>query len=232
MRLPVNNPNFDSNKIISQTVVIDDIPDINYYDSDIPTLLKEDYKFRLKYVKKVENFVRQSGEYKEYINFLKFNLNMSSCTFFKNLNSDEYEIPVEIHHAPFTLFDITNIVLEYYLQKGKFFSMFQVANRVTELHYMGCVGLIPLSETVHKLVHSGDIFIPIQYVYGNIKKFYNMYSPYIENELISVLEKVIEASRLFNDDYKPDVLQRKFTYLNIDGMELPKPIEVEQVNIA
>lgn len=236
MRVPHISPDLSSSQDINvekQTILIDSYDAPDYYDRDLASSL-EDEKTLTQYIKKIEKYVRQSFEYKEYIRYLRETVDMNTCTFFHNIDtSDGYNMHIEFHHAPFTLYDICSIVLARYIDSGRKFSQMQVANKVCSLHYEGLVGLIPLSVTVHKLVHQGSIFIPIQNVYGNIKSFVKIYKPYINNELIGTLKYVLQASKLVtNNEYQPDVLKQKFTYLKIDGMEFPNKLEIDQAIIA
>ena len=179
-----------------------------------------------KQIKKIEKIVRSSYEYREYINYLKNEIDMNECSFFKNLKRDD--VRIEIHHAPFTLYDITSIIF-YYMQVNELeYSALDVAEMVMKLHYEGLIGLIPLSLTVHELVHTGDIFIPIDLVYGNISGFVKKYKEYMtEDQKNLLLKNIEETNKLNNDKYNPSILERKYTYIEVDGMELPQKINDE-----
>lgn len=191
----------------------------------------DDDKSKISYVKKVERMVRSSYEYKELISFLKEEIDMNSCTFLPNLTRED--ISIEIHHAPFTLFDITSILLNHFQNSYTEFSPFDLAEKVIECHYNLEVGLIPLSKTVHELVHNGKIFIPIDNVFGNIEEFVDKYSDGINENLWNIYNENINASKQLNkENYSPSILERKFTYLNIEGVDFPKLIEQEEIESA
>ena len=74
-----------------------------------------------------------------------------------------------------------------------------VAYEVMFLHYNGLVGLIPLSATVHELVHNKYLFVPLDRVYGYWEDFYNMYFEYMDEGLIELVrenkEKTLSSTR-------------------------------------
>ena len=192
---------------------------------------KEDELSYEKMIKKIEKVVRNSYEYREYVKFLKEEIDMNECSFFKGLTRDD--VRIEIHHAPFTLYDITSIVF-YYMQVNNFhYSVLDVAEEVMKLHYEGMVGLIPLSLTVHDLVHEGDVFIPVDCVYGNVSGFVKKYKNYMtEDQKNLLLKNIEETNKLNNDKYNPSILERRYMYIEVDGMELPKKIKTEEDEIA
>ena len=93
-------------------ISIDELPEREVYTFRTP-------KERVKFIKMVESVCRKSMEYKEYIRFLKRNTDLRRCTVLKNLNTTNgKKYTIEVHHEPFTLFDITNIVVEKYIDSG------------------------------------------------------------------------------------------------------------------
>jgi hypothetical protein len=50
-------------------------------------------------------------------------------------------------------------------------------------HYANNVGLVPLSSSIHELVHNGGLFIHKDLVVGNHQQFYEDYKPYMPKEL-------------------------------------------------
>ena len=112
-------------------------------------------KEQKKFIKSTETLIRSSLEYKTYIKFLKDNLDMNRCAVLKNIkNGDGKRYRIEIHHEPFTLFDIVETVINRRLDEGEDINALHVADEVMELHYEGHIGLIPLSVTMHELVHN------------------------------------------------------------------------------
>lgn len=184
-------------------------------------------KAETKFVKKVESIVRSSQEYKDFISYLKENIDMTYCSYFNNITTKgSKKVSIHIHHEPFTLYDITLIVYQKWKDEDKPLSHLAIAEEVMKLHYQGYVGLIPLSATVHDLVHSGKIFIPLQNVYGKYSKFVEEYGNYIPDDIMDILEiKVNKSKNLTEDDVS--ILEKKFVYLEVDGFRFPEAVEIE-----
>ena len=219
MRKPHINKSVKDDSITEETIEINDYTKLsNFY------IYKEDINEKL--LKKLVTTVRNSLEYKEYIQFLKDELDMNYCSFFNNINWDYAEI--DMHHVMLTLYDIIYIVTMKKLNEESNITIYDIMEEVMKLHYECKVLLIPISKTIHELVHSGDIFIPIQYAFGNFNEFYNEYKNYFTTEQKELIKEYISLSNDIIKDYKtPEILERKFTYLSIDGVELPKRIIVE-----
>ena len=179
-------------------------------------------KDREKFIKTCEIVIRKSNEYKDYIKFLKENLNMNECAILSNIksgNGKRYRI--EIHHEPFTLFDIVETVINRRLENGESIGALKVADEVMDLHYSGMVGLIPLTTTMHELVHNGRIFIPLQFIYHKYDEFFKEYEPYMNSALVEKLEAKVNLS-LHTDNIVSDSLDVEFVYLNVDGFKFPQ----------
>ena len=177
---------------------------------------------REKYIKTCETIIRKSMEYKDYIKFLKDNLNMDQClvlSHLKNGNGKKYRI--EIHHEPFTLFDIVETVINRRLQEGDPIDSLKVADEVMDLHYSGKVGLVPLTVTMHELVHRGRIFIPLQLIYQKYNEFFKEYEPYMNSTLIDKIEGKVNLS-LHTENIVSDSLDVEFVYLDVDGFKFPE----------
>lgn len=189
-----------------------------------------------KFIKRCEKIVRSSIEYRDYINFLREHVNMSRCAFFNAIDgSDNRRIKIEIHHEPFTLYDITAVVVERWIDSGMELNAMLIADEVLELHYNNEVGLIPLSKTIHEVVHnSNKIVIPLNMVYGNYISFLKdpKYEPYVE-ELYDKLEKKLDLTKNLTAE-SFEAIKKEFTYLDIDNV---KPVEKmdtssEEVSVA
>lgn len=187
-------------------------------------------KARTKFIKRVESIVRRSMEYKDYIAFLKEHVNMDHCSFFENISSRlDKKAKIEIHHEPLTLYDIVNIVLTKYESEGLPYNDLYIADEVLELHYKNMVGLIPLSITLHKMVHNSDkLPIPLSFCYGEYNKLIEDYSKYdIPEEIYDKLERKINISKNITPDTYKSIL-KEYEYLDVSGVS---PVEkMEEVN--
>lgn len=176
---------------------------------------------RVKYIKKVESVVRSSMEYKDYMRFLKEHMNMRRCTVLKGLKVEHGKhYSIDIHHEPFTLFDIVETFLNYHDLNDEPYNTLKLADEVMEIHYNDMVGLIPLSKTMHELAHADKIFIPLQYVYQDYAKFFAKYEDYISPITKEKIEAKVNCS-LKCDEILSDVLDPEFTYVHIDGFDFP-----------
>lgn len=172
-----------------------------------------DEKDTKRYFADIERRVRQSYEYRKYIAYLRENFDMTKCSIYENVsNAETFGIKIHIHHEPITLFDI--VVTIY--NKRKFFhedlSIFMVAKEVMYVHYCLMVGLIPLAETVHELVHNQYLFIPTTKVFGHYKEFIRQYNDFLPDGLEETLKEIEKASEDYEEQLK--VLEKHYIYLD------------------
>lgn len=156
--------------------------------------LEDDKDFK-KYIDDIERAVRRSDEYKKFIAYLRNNMQMDRCAFLKDVtNSETTAIKIEIHHYPFSLHDISNIVVRKRQYYHESLEVQMVAKEVMELHYKFIVGLIPLSETVHKLTHNSRLFVPSDKVMGRYNLFVDYYRPFIDPDQLETLDRIEKYS--------------------------------------
>ena len=195
-----------------------------------------DAKHRHRFIDRIEKQVRQSLEYRDYIQFLKENANLNKCIFFNNISQNgkrSNRISLELHHEPFTLFDIVSTVVNRYEAEGIPLNSLLIADEVLKLHYENKVGLVPLSKTMHQMIHNSDkIKIPLTAVYGNYNEFLNEYEPYAEeNGLFDKLEKKLELTKnLTEKDF--EAIKTEFKYLDVEGVDDVNKMEVVKNQIA
>ena len=196
-------------------------------------------KDKVKYVKRIEQIIRSSNEYRDFIVYLKDYVDMNHCAFFNAMSNEPgTKVRIEIHHDPLTLFDIVAIVVAKYEKEGIPLNDLYIAEEVLDLHYRNMVGLIPVSKSIHQAVHYGDdIVIPLQLIYGDWTKFLDEYSDYMDEDdpicesIISKLERRKNETRDIVNDIK-NALEPKYTYIEVDGFELPKKVFVEGHEVA
>lgn len=171
-------------------IKLGNIPD---FDFETYPDIENDPKMYKTFIGDIEKEVRGSFEYRVLINYLKSYMDMCNCAFIATVsNKDNSTIKIELHHYPFTLYDICEIVYRKRSYYNESIELQMVAKEVMELHYKLMVGLIPLSVTVHKLVHNSKVFIPIDSVLGRYDLFMLYYDPFIDPEhkdIINRLEK-------------------------------------------
>lgn len=149
-----------------------------------------------RFIKSVEHMVRKSDEYTEYLAYLH-----SSSDYFNRdnflSNIDDNVASIELHHYPFTLYEISEIVLNKNILDNKKVTTFDVAKEVMDLHSKNLVGLIPLSKTVHELAHTGSLNIHKEQIFGDYNTFIDVYKKAISNEAIHKVEQM-ESREGFN----------------------------------
>ena len=219
MSIPINE-----NNVVS---IPSDIQDFEFEDYDLM-----DDKDREKYIADLERHIRSSFEYRQMVQYLREYMNMNSCAFIPNIsNETNRKIKIELHHSPFTLRDICCVILNKRMKNVEMLTIESVAYEVMFVHYSLMVGLIPLSETVHELVHSQYLFIPTNKVYGYYKAFVNSYKDYIDEELLdklAQLEKLTEEGT-YNDTYK-QVLEKKYITIDMeDNNQIEKLHELQGI---
>lgn len=177
-------------------------------------------------------------EYRDYIAYLKEYVNMNQCAFFNNVeNAQGNRVRIEIHHEPLTLYDIVKVVVNKYIQEAIPLNELYIADEVMNLHYTNQVGLIPLSKSVHQIVHnSNDIIIPLHMVYGNYKQFLEEYNDYLSIDetdtfILDKIENKIDESREFNKEMA-NKLTPKYVYVEVEGYSLPKKVTIEGSEVA
>ena len=188
-----------------------------------------DLSNRDKVIKRIEKIVRSSIEYKELISFLKEEMDFSHCIFLTNV---DYDIAaLNFHHDPLRLYDVCDIILNKHEKLYEDVSIFKVAEEVMLVHYKGMIPLIPITFTIHQLVHSDSLFIPIQLInqsaFGDYKLFCREYKNYMSDDYKRAIKEYISLSNEVIEDYQVPILDRKFTYIHCDDFVLPKRIERE-----
>ena len=190
---------------------------------DLPYLEGDPYDFFdekdfARYITDVERMVRMSYEYRTLINYLKNVESMNTDTFVDNLtNAGDSKISIEIHHTPLSLYDICSAVIKKRLRNNEDTNIFLVSNEVLYLHYLGWVGLIPVSKTTHELIHNSYIFVPTYLVRGNYKAFVTTYYDYISPEVIDAIDnaEIMTKEYLEDQSNKYNQVNKQMNIFNI-----------------
>lgn len=219
MRDPRNLNHIDYNDQAIEVLKFDQIPEYDLQDYD----LNDEREFK-KYTKRIEQIIRTSFEYKAMINYLREYLDMNKCSFYANVNNiDTYKIKIHIHHEPITLFDIVMAVYNKRSAYRESISEDMVAKEVMYLHYRMMVGLIPLAETVHELVHNQYLFVPTSAVFGKYKEFVTEYDEFIPPETKDTLKTIEEYSENYSFHQAESILNKNMIYVDLTGAyNLPK----------
>ena len=204
-------PGYDN----AQVMVMDNIPEYDTEDYDL--FNEKDFK---KYIDDIEKLVRGSREYREAIQYMRKYMDMNTSAFSRNINNIESNrIKIELHHTPFTLYDIAITVFNKRSRLGEPLDVELVAKEVAYIHYLLIVGLIPLSKTEHKLVHNQSLFVPVDKVLGNFEKFIDVYHKDIPEDAMQRYNTYVELTKNYNHQENVKVLEISPTYLKLPGSD-------------
>jgi hypothetical protein len=198
---------------------------------EIPEFINNTRIFDVENVKRIKKFetgIRSSRGYYRLFQYLKKNYGMVVDGFNPNLATGLGDMRIELHHTPFTLFDITQIVCNKHIMTQGFGDEFTVGEEVVLLHWQNLVGLYPLSPTHHELVHSGCMDIHPKVVRGNWRDFIRMYKPFFPPNLLDRISELEKWERVACDRI-PDILQPRYTFLQYDGIPMYKTLAIEDM---
>ena len=190
---------------------IEDLPPYEIQDYDVYD--EKDFK---KYINDVKKTVRNSLEYRQLIQYLRNYMGMNTDSFFENINNIENpKVKIEIHHTPYSLEDIATTVFNKRVFYGEDLDIEETAKEVMYIHYFLMVGLIPLSSTVHELVHNNLLFIPTTNVLGNYKEFEENYKYWIPEEVAEKVKAREDRTLTYNVEVDKALLQQKQLALEV-----------------
>lgn len=198
-------------ELSNNVIEIKELPPYEIQDYD----LFDEKDFR-KFIDAVKQTVRKSLEYRQYVQYLRQYMNMNECSYFQNVNNMETsKIKIEIHHSPYTLEDITRTVINKRMFYGEEMDVEDVAKEVMYIHYFLMIGLIPLSQTVHELVHNQLIFVPTTNVVGNYKEFEATYKHWIPEDTQERIKAYEDRTLTYNPEIDMALLQQRQIPLEI-----------------
>lgn len=205
----IKSVNTDKNNSYTIYVEDDGSPNGSMYNYEILTDNKEKDKF----IKSIERIIRQSYEYKNFIGILKNVYGYTNSTFFKRIDIRDTKTPIEFHHYPFTLYDLVSIEVDFEIDKGETeIDPIKIAERVMKYHYQLMVGLVPLSETEHELVHDGKKFVNIDEVKGDFEAYLEKFDHKIPDEFKEKIQNLKYLSKQENEgvDIDGNILDLNF----------------------
>ena len=203
-----------------QVMVMENIPSYDTEDYDL--FNEKDFK---KYIDDIERMIRSSREYREAVQYMRKFINMNTSLFFQNINNIETtKIKIELHHHPFTLYDIVLTVFNKRSRLQEPLDIELVAKEVAYLHYFLIIGLVPLSRTEHKLVHNQALFIPLKLngkpiVLGDYNKFIEMYERDIPEDAMVRFNTYKDLTKNYNQVINTEILKISPTYLQLPGSD-------------
>ena len=152
-----------------------------------------DYNAYNEYVKEIEKLVRTSREYSLFISWVKGTLGVNFCQIVSTIY--DTDATIEMHHHPLTLYDISSIMLNWFMKRGYQISTFRVAKKVLDEHYAVRVPVVMTAKTMHEAIHNKDIHVNLSQLIGNFNAFLNMYSEYLDDELKYKIASYIDTCK-------------------------------------
>lgn len=181
-----------------------------------------------KFITYIEGLVRTSPSYKVLTRHLRYTRKLNRCSIYQNIYH-RYDAMVELHHYPFTLWDIVHAVAkkmailegdEYFFPMNKDFAL---AKEVLRLHFASYVTLIPLCATWHDAYHGGCLFIPLDKVLPSYKKFNIEFRPFLSDcaiEKLRIMDEMTREHRIKGEADIPMGSKLMVTRVTIDGQDM------------
>jgi len=179
-----------------------------------------------KFITNIKALVRSSPEYSAFIAHCKTDLGLVNCSFLSGVNDDADKVNIEMHHSPFTIHEIIEIIVEHMLEKGPVTTM-MICQEVMKAHFHGMVAVVPLSETVHQLVHAGKINVDVRQTYGDTLEFVKHYHKGVQKEHLMKLKAILDVSKrkFLHDENLFDTDPDKWLGNVLEGQETLKFID-------
>jgi hypothetical protein len=193
------------------------IPVGNYGSRDIIEDFLVDDDTRVKYYRRLEVAIRGSFEYKNFLQFLKKECDMSTCSILGSIKSGEW-VTVELHHHPFTLMDVVDAVHRKREALNESLSSMAIIKEVVEVHYKNWVGLVPLSTTMHELYHNGKLELDLRSVFGDIRAFALFYGKYMDKRLAAKVRRMVKlANENLVNEKNEGILSVRSNLISVEG---------------
>lgn len=178
--MAMNLPNIKYNGDVSKFVTPRDCDyeAISYFKDTDYFLDAANYS---KFIKEVEKLVRTSDDYSAFVQYIKRCLGINFC----QVSSKIYDTDatIEMHHGPlFTLYDVCDVILTWFIKNHLKINTFRVANKVLDEHFAMRVQVIMLTVTNHEAIANRDLFTHFNQGIGNVDAFIKMYTPYLNDE--------------------------------------------------
>lgn len=236
MRLPTNVPRLkddteDNNDVKELEEDIELEVDMGDLPEDMVKIPDKEEKFN-KYIEKI---IRSSYEYNKWIGILTNEMDLTTSKMIPAVTSTEKGLSIEMHHYPFSLYDIVSgyrLMLQEAGEAYLSYQPFKVAKQVMKLHYQGYVSVVPLDLTSHELYHSGQLFIPLtkDYVFGDWQKMIDKHLIELTPDIKDNLKNLKDSTTRFITDGKNEgndfiLQQKKLKIVDLSGVESAKVIE-------
>jgi hypothetical protein len=172
--------------VVKDVLEFEEVPEPDFdmtYHTVTPELLKY-----------ITGRVRITPEYRAFTHFVKNFLDVNRCSFYENF-SMENGFTIELHHHPFSLYDICEAIVQKQHKENGYFETYIVVEEALRLHYQFMVGLTPLNPTAHDLVHNEELSIHPDIIIGEWEKLYKDYFPYLSETALKKYDDLLVIRR-------------------------------------
>lgn len=119
-----------------------------------------------KFIKATERMIRQSFDYKTYMDLLAAAVpEIAADDIEGSITTADAEI--QIHHYPLDLYSVVETVMAHHILAKDDFTSESLSDEIMRLHFAHKIGLVPLAVTNHELAHLNAIFISDRQIFGD-----------------------------------------------------------------
>ena len=161
------------------------------------------YENMVAFIKGVEKIVRGDQFYRNtYPKYLQEVIGLQECQVFGHIeDTDRKKISMEIHHGPLlTLYDVSEIVTNWYRIHIGPPTTYTVADIVLEEHRNNRVQVVKLSKSAHDAVTNGDLHLNYNQGTGDVKGFLEKYHDGLTPELVQKINRELKWSSEHDTD--------------------------------
>ena len=151
----------------------------------------EDDKQYKSFIKKCEQLIRSSTEYKLWRNYIVDVLQHQNCDI---TNEVMGEVHVEIHHHVPSLFTTVMALINKHIEEENNFCTFDICQECIELHFKNKIGYCCLIKSMHEKFHNGFLKIPINLIKGDYQYFIDNYIKYLDDESADVIRERVTTN--------------------------------------
>jgi hypothetical protein len=201
-----------------------------FYDDHISDIIcLSDPKQGIKFISYIEGMVRSSPSYTDMVTYCRFVRKMNRCAILRNIYH-RHDATIELHHYPLSLFDITRAISMKMAEEAgdsEYFDIdrdIELGKRIMEAHFDNKVTLVPLCSTIHEAHHEGLVFIPLDEVDDNWRRFveeYDRFLPEPAHAKIKVIEDITAKMVNRGENKIPLAVKPMITEVQIDGVNVP-----------
>lgn len=159
-----------------------------------------------RFIKNIEKQIRRSDAYKSFVGECHAK-GLDRCAILGNVHKTD-KVTIEIHHYPFTLYEIVMNCILLHISEKESFNSFTIIRDVLREHHEGIISVVPLCKTVHQLAHKGQVFIPFTSCAGDLGTYVEKYESIMDNTMKENYNELLEMTQLGISYSETDILKQ------------------------